>query len=345
VAPAGRADDAAAVLRRIAFLLEKDSASRYRVAAFRRAAHSVESVDPAQLDTLHGTGRLADLPGLGERTAAIVAAALGGEPVPYLDDLERAADGPPGPGQSLLAALRGDLHSHTDASDGTTSMQEMVLAALELGREYLAVTDHSPRLRVANGLTAERLRAQVRQVRALSDAVQPFRLLTGIEVDILEDGSLDQEPGLLASLDVVVASVHSKLRMDRAAMTRRLLRAVADPNVDVLGHCTGRNVLGGRPRPPSEFDAAAVFAACAENGVAVEINCQPKRLDPPHALLQEAIDAGCVFSIDSDAHAPGELAWLRNGCDRAAEHDLPAERVITTWPADEVVARGRSRSR
>lgn len=343
--PPGHADDAAAVLRRIAFLLERDSASRYRVAAFRRAAQAVEAADPEHLAALHGSGRLADLPGLGEKTSGIVASAMAGEPVAYLAELERTAEPAPGPGAELLAALRGDLHSHTEESDGTTSMQEMVLAALELGREYLAVTDHSPRLRVANGLSADRLRAQVRQVRALSDAVQPFRLLTGIEVDILDDGSLDQDPRLLASLDVVVASVHSKLRMDRAAMTRRLLRAVADPNVDVLGHCTGRNVVRGKERPPSEFDAAAVFAACAEHGVAVEINCQPKRLDPPHALLQQAIDAGCLFSIDSDAHAPGELSWLRNGAERAAQHALQPERVITTWPAQAVVERGRSRSR
>jgi putative hydrolase len=336
---AGTAQDAAAALRRIAFLLERESESRFRTAAFRRAVHAVENADPAHLDALHRAGRLQDLTGLGDKTAAIVAQALDGEPVAYLDKLEQAGQRPPGPGAALLETLKGDLHSHTDASDGRASMQEMVLAALELGREYLAVTDHSPRLSVANGLSAERLRAQITQVRALSRAVAPLRLLTGIEVDILEDGTLDQDPGLLGELDVVVASVHSKLRMDKASMTRRLLRAVANPHVDVLGHCTGRNVIGTRVRPPSEFDAEAVFAACAEHGVAVEINCQPKRLDPPHALLQLAIDAGCLFSIDSDGHAPGELDWLRNGCDRAAAHDLPPQRIITTWPADDVVAR------
>jgi putative hydrolase len=335
-------DAACAVLRRIAFLLERSADSRYRIAAFRKAAAAVEATSPARLRSLHGAGRLADLPGVGERTAGVVAAVLAGEPVAYLAELERAADRPPGPGAALRRALRGDLHSHTEASDGTTSMQEMVLAALELGHEYLAVTDHSPRLTVANGLSAERLRTQLRQVRALSRAVEPFQVLTGIEVDILDDGGLDQDPGLLDELDVVVASVHSKLRMDRAAMTRRLLKAVANPRVDVLGHCTGR-YISGKVRPPSEFDAAAVFAACAANGVAVEINCQPKRQDPPEELLRLAIDLGCVFSIDSDGHAPGELSWLDNGADRAVAQGLTEDRIITTMPADELLEWTRSK--
>ena len=332
-------DDAVATLRRIAFLLERAGATRYRSAAFRKAAASVEATDPDALAARARAGRLADLPGVGERTAAVVAARLRGEPVPYLDDLERTArPDTSAEGAALRAALRGDLHAHTDASDGTTPMQEMVLAALDLGHEYLAITDHSPRLRVANGLTADRLRAQVAQVAALNTAVAPFRVLTGIEVDILDDGGLDQDPDLLASLDVVVASVHSKLRMDRAAMTRRMLAAVANPRVDVLGHCTGRQITG-RLRPESEFDDAAVFAACAEHGVAVEINCRPDRLDPPHRLLQAAIDAGCLVAIDSDAHAPGELDWLAAGCDRAARHGLAPERVLNSWPVEALLER------
>lgn len=335
--------DAVATLRRVAFLLERSGASRYRSAAFRKAAAAVEATPPATVLALADAGRLADLPGVGERTAGVVVARLRGEGVPYLDHLEAAvAAEPEGEGAALRAALRGDLHSHTEASDGTTSMQEMVLAALGLGHEYLAITDHSPRLRVANGLSADRLRAQIAQVAALNRAVAPFRVLTGVEVDILEDGSLDQDPDLLASLDVVVASVHSKLRMDRAAMTRRMLAAVANPRVDVLGHCTGRQITG-RLRPESEFDAAAVFAACAEHGVAVEINCRPDRLDPPHRLLGQAIDAGCLVAIDSDAHAPGELDWLRAGCDRAAAHHLAADRVINTWPAETLLERTHGR--
>jgi putative hydrolase len=243
-----------------------------------------------------------------------------------------------GPAAHLLAALRGDLHAHTHASDGSTSIQEMVLAALELGHEYLAITDHSPRLTVAHGLSAARLRAQLDEVEALNRAVGPFRVLTGIEVDVLDDGGLDQDDDLLDRLDVVVASVHSGLRADAPTMTRRMLTAVANPRTDVLGHCTGRR-LTGRLRPPSTFDARAVFDACAQHGVAVEINCRPDRLDPPHELLAIAVEAGCLFTVDTDAHAPGELAWQPVGVARAAEHGLDAPRVVDTWTADDVAAR------
>jgi len=329
-------DDAVATLRRIAFLLERGQTTSYRSEAFRGAARTVEATDPDELRGLAESGRLKDLPRVGERTAAVIDARLRGEPVKYLDELEREATTPSGPGSALRAALRGDLHSHTDASDGGSPLQEMVLAAMELGHDYLAVTDHSPRLTIAHGLSPARLRAQLDQVAALGAAVAPFRVLTGIEVDILGDGSLDQEPDLLAELDVVVASVHSKLRMESGPMTRRLLAAMANPRVDVLGHCTGRQVIG-RLRPPSTFDHEAVFAACAEHDVAVEVNSRPDRLDPPHALLQAAVDAGCVFSIDSDAHAPGQLDWQRTGCDRAAEHHVPVSHVINTWPVERLL--------
>ena len=135
-----------------------------------------------------------------------------------------------------------------------------------------------------------------------------MRILTGIEVDILEDGSLDQEPELLDRLDVVVASVHSKLSMDAPSMTRRMINAVANPHADVLGHCTGRLVTGGRGiRPESKFDAEKVFTACRDNGTAVEINSRPERRDPPTRLLNLALEIGCLFSIDTDSHAPGQL--------------------------------------
>jgi len=334
-------DDAVATLRRIAFLLERGQTTSYRSEAFRGAARTVEATDPDELRGLAESGRLKDLPRVGERTAAVIDARLRGEPVKYLDELEREATTPSGPGSALRAALRGDLHSHTDASDGGSPLQEMVLAAMELGHDYLAVTDHSPRLTIAHGLSPARLRAQLDQIAALNTTLGAagtgFRVLTGIEVDILDDGSLDQEPDLLAALDVVVASVHSKLRMESGPMTRRLLAAVANPHTDVLGHCTGRQLIG-KLRPPSTFDHEAVFAACAEHDVAVEINSRPDRLDPPHALLQAAIDAGCAFSIDTDAHSPGQLDWQRAGCDRAADHDLPAERLINSWPAERLLA-------
>lgn len=331
--------DVVAALRRAAFLLERGGATSYRADAFRAAVRTLERLDPAELRARVSAGTLTDLPGVGARTAEVATAAAAGGPVPYLEDLEQRypAARATGAGAELRSALRGDLHAHTEASDGSTPVQEMVLAAMELGHEYLAITDHSPRLTVANGLSPARLRAQIEQVEALNRAIAPFRVLTGIEVDVLDDGSVDQEPELLDRLDVVVASVHSKLRMDSAAMTRRMRAAVANPRVDVLGHCTGRQLTGKRQRPPSDFDAAAVFADCAEHGVAVEINCRPDRLDPPHALLDVAVAAGCLFTVDTDAHAPGQLSWQPVGCDRAAAHGIGADRVLDAWPLERLL--------
>jgi putative hydrolase len=327
---------AVAALRRAAYLLERGGASSYRAEAFRAAVRTLERLPAAEVAARIAAGTLTDLPGVGARTAEVAGAAAGGGPVPYLEDLAQRypAAEPTAAGADLRAALRGDLHTHSEASDGGTPIQEMVLAAMDLGHDYLAITDHSPRLTVANGLSPARLRAQLDQIAALNRAIAPFRVLTGIEVDILDDGSLDQEPELLDRLDVVVASVHSKLRMDAPAMTRRMRAAVADPLVDVLGHCTGRQLTGKRQRPQSTFDAAAVFADCAQHGVAVEINCRPDRLDPPHALLDVAVDAGCLFTIDTDAHAPGQLAWQPVGCDRAAAHGIGPEQVLDAWPLD-----------
>ena len=346
---AARRDRAVATLRRVAFLLERAQATSYRSEAFRSAASVVEQQAPGRLATLVAAGGLTDLPSVGARTAGVVELAWRGKEVTYLTRLEReltesvtaaldSAGEHAAAARTLRDAIRGDLHAHSEASDGGAPIQEMVLAALELGHEYQAITDHSPRLTVANGLSAARLRAQLDQVAALNRAVTPFRVLSGIEVDILDDGTLDQDLDLLAELDVVVASVHSKLRMDRAAMTRRMIAAVRDPATDVLGHCTGRRLLG-RERPQSEFDARAVFDACAEHGVAVEINCRPDRLDPPHDLLALAVEAGCDFAIDTDAHAPGQLDWQLTGCLRAAQHGIDASRVVTTWPVEELLAR------
>jgi len=219
----------------------------------------------------------------------------------------------------------------------------MAEAARVLGHEWIALTDHSPRLTVANGLTAERLEAQLELVDSLNADLAPFRILTGIEVDILEDGSLDQREDLLARLDVVVASVHSQLRMPAGPMTRRMVAAIRNPHADVLGHCTGRLLGGGRGRrPESVFDPEAVFGACREHGVAVEINCRPERMDPPDRLLGLAAQAGCRFAIDTDAHAPGQLDWLGNGTVRAETFGISAERVINARGADEVTGGGRS---
>jgi putative hydrolase len=258
-----------------------------------------------------------------------------GELVPLADDVAE-----------FRSLLRGDLHVHSDWSDGGSPIREMAEAAIGLGHEYVALTDHSPRLTVANGLSPERLERQLDVVAALNEELAPFRILTGIECDINVDGSLDQTDELLGRLDVVVASVHSDLRADSTAMTERMLAAVANPHTDVLGHCTGRLLVPReqregrrqRPRPESTFDAEAVFTACVEHGTAVEINSRPERLDPPLRLLALAVELGCEFAIDTDAHAPGQLDWQGNGCERADECGVPPERVVNTRTAEDLLA-------
>jgi putative hydrolase len=332
--------DPVEALREIAFELERGGAPTYRVQAFRRAAAVLTLLPPGQLQQRVEAGTLTALKGIGDTTAQVVTEAWRGEVPAYL--ARRRAEQPPAPRDELRAALRGDCHTHSDWSDGGSPPREMAEAARDLGHEWIALTDHSPRLTVANGLTAERLEAQLALVAELNTELAPFRILTGIEVDILEDGSLDQREDLLARLDVVVASVHSQLRMPAGPMTRRMVAAVGNPHVDVLGHCTGRligpNRQGRGRRPESEFDPEAVFGACREAGVAVEINCRPEREDPPDRLLRLAADMGCVFAIDSDAHAPGQLDWLVNGTVRAEKAGITADRVINTRGADAVTA-------
>jgi putative hydrolase len=349
VAPRDPVED----LRRIAFLLERTLESSYRVKAFRTAAAALAALPPDDVVVLARTGGLRQVKGIGERTATVVEESVAGREPEYLAALEATAAGPLDEGgQALRAALRGDLHLHSDWSDGGSPIDEMARTAAELEHEYAALTDHSPRLTVARGLTPQRLRRQLEVVAAVDGQFAPFRLLTGIEVDILDDGGLDQEPALLAQLDVVVASVHSDLRMQADAMTRRMITAIENPHTDVLGHCTGRYVTdrsflrgrfagqtrSGKGRPESQFDAARVFAACAEIGVALEINSRPERLDPPLRLIRQAVEAGCLFSIDTDAHAPGQLDWQPLGCARAEQCGVPAERVVNTWPLDDLLA-------
>lgn len=328
-------------LRRIAFLLERRRGETRKVEAFRKAAAVVLTTGEDEIAARAEAGTLTDLPSIGASTAKVITQTLAGRVPDYLAKLDAGplVDQTPET-LAMLGSLRGDLHSHSDWSDGGSPIEEMVATCLELGREYQALTDHSPRLTVANGLSAERLERQLAVVDGVNAHLGgAFTLLSGIEVDILDDGSLDQTEEMLERLDVVVASVHSKLRMAKAPMTRRMIAAIENRHVDVLGHCTGRLVTGGRgTRPPSEFDAEAVFAACAEHGVAVEINSRPERRDPPDDLIRLALDAGCLFSIDTDAHAPGQLDFLAYGAERAAALEVPMERIVTTWSREDLLA-------
>lgn len=324
-------------LDRIVYLLDRALAERTKVRAFLRARDVVEEVGDEEVERLHAAGELTELPGIGPTTARVIAEALEGRVPSYLARLEEETAIDPGEGAELRAALRGDCHTHSTWSDGGAPIERMARTAMALGHEYMVLTDHSPRLTVAHGLSAARLREQLDEVAELNERLAPFRILTGIEVDILEDGSLDQDEDLLARLDVVVASVHSKLRMGRREMTERMVRAIANPHVDILGHCTGRKMVG-RGRPPSTFDADIVFAACAQFDTALEINCRPERQDPPDDLLALALEWDLRFSIDTDAHAPGQMEWLAYGCDKAARHGIAPERIVNTLPADELVA-------
>jgi putative hydrolase len=333
----------AEALGEIAYLLAQRRDAGYRSRAYQHAARTVASISVDELRALDARGELTKLPGIGDKTAAVIRETLTGTVPDYLVKLreEAAADPSTEAGRALQQALRGDLHLHSDWSDGGDTILAMAEKARALGHDYIALTDHSPRLQIAHGLMPERLVEQLDVVAELNRQLAPFRILTGIEVDILEDGALDGDRDLLSRVDVVVASVHSKLRMDRQPMTERMLLAMANPLTDILGHCTGRIVVG-RGRPESEFDSDLVFAACARFDKAVEINCRPERLDPPIRMLQRVVELGCKVSIDTDAHATFQLEWHPYGCARAAECGVPAERVVNSWSVDDLLAWCRS---
>ncbi len=328
--------DPVVALRQIAYYKDRSRQDPRRVMAYRNAADIIEGLDDAALQRHGQANSWQSIPGIGPKTAKVIAQAWAGQEPDQLVELRSSATDLGG--AEVRAALRGDLHLHSNWSDGSAPIEEMMATATALGHEYCALTDHSPRLTIANGLSPDRLRKQLDVIDELREKFAPLRILTGIEVDILEDGSLDQETELLDRLDIVVASVHSKLSMEPAAMTRRMVRAVSDGHADVLGHCTGRLVSGNRGiRPESKFDAEKVFTACRDHGTAVEINSRPERRDPPTRLLNLARDIGCVFSIDTDAHAPGQLDFLGYGAQRALDAGIEVDRIVNTWPAQRLL--------
>ena len=334
-------------LVRVAYLQGRGLLPSQKTAAFLKAADIIRNLPDGELERRLADRTLTDLPGIGKSTAEVITQAAEGMVPSRILALEATTQIPLGQGAAIRAALKGDLHSHSTWSDGGASIASMARTAIELGHEYLVVTDHSPRLTIAHGLNRERLLAQLDEIAVLNEQLDPFRILTGIEVDILVDGALDQDPDLLEQLDVVVASVHSKLKMETREMTERMLRAVASPNVDILGHCTGRQVKGFGPelteiRPQATFDAEVVFAACSRFDTAVEINCRPERQDPPPELLDLALAWDCKISISTDAHAPGHLEFQNFGCDKAAAHGINPAQIINTWPAEVLLAWTRS---
>jgi putative hydrolase len=321
-------------LRRIAYLLERKLAPSYRVEAFRRAERSLQEQDIASLAS---RGELRKVKGVGERIEGIVREVLRQGYSDYRVKLEEELG--PQAVDSLRAALKGDLHVHTIASDGGATMLEMVETAIALGHEYVAITDHSQSLKIARGLSIERVEEQFQLVEQVQAEVGGrIRVLIGSECDILPDGSLDYPDEVLERLDIVVGSVHSKLRIPADEMTERLLTVMQNPYLDVLGHPTGR--MSGAPR--SHYDHALVFAAAAHFGVALEINSRPERLDLQPDLVELAASLGCDFAINTDAHAQGQLDWQGYGTAIAQAAGLPPERVINTRDADDLLeSRGR----
>jgi putative hydrolase len=328
-----------AALREIGFLLERSRSDTYRVKAYRGAADALEAMPAAERAQRQAEGSWAKASGVGPKTATVITQALAGRVPDYLQQLRDAREPLVEGGAALRAKIKGDLHTHSTWSDGGSPVEEMMATARALGHEYCVITDHSPRLTVARGLSVERLQEQLVLTARLAEEMAPFRVLQGIEVDILEDGGLDQTDAMLARLDVVVASVHSKLRSDSETMTHRMVGAIANRRTNVLGHCTGRLIEGARgTRPQSVFDAEVVFEACRTFDVAVEINSRPERRDPPTKLLRQAIDMGCLFSIDTDAHAPGQLEFLAYGCERAEALGLDPDRIVNTWGVERLLA-------
>ena len=314
--------------------LDRSFENGFKTKAFVRALDVVQSLPVGEVETRAARGTLGELDGIGTSTAKLITEVVETGTSAYLVKLDGETQIAISPEAKVYRdALKGDCHLHSRWSDGGASVEAMARAAASLGHDYIVLTDHSARLTIAHGLDRDRLVQQFDKIAAVRERVAPFRVLCGMEVDIFEDGTLDLDDDLLERLDVVVASVHSKLRQEHSEMTKRLVVAATNPHVDILGHCTGR-MIGKRPQ--SSFDADAVFAACAEHNTAVEINCRPERLDPPDDLLAKAVELGCHFSIDSDAHATGQLEWQPHGCDMAARVGVPLTRIINAFSVDDL---------
>jgi len=323
---------AAQVLSEIGYLLRQDPKEVFRAKAFSAAAWSL-ALERPDLEALRKNNKLTSIEGVGAGIAKVLAGLVETGQSSYLERLRAETGQPARDDESTidLGAYQGDLHSHTDWSDGRATMLEMARAAKALGYRYLGVTDHSPRIKVVNGLDAERLLAQSREREQVEKQVDGLVLLQGIEVDILEDGSLDLPDAVLEILDIVIASPHVKLRQETVAMTERMVRAVNNRHVDVIGHPTGR-----RPgsREGASYDFELVFREAANNGVALEIDTDPARMDlsPEHARL--ALELGCSFSLDADAHAPAEFAYVTMGAWMARRAGIPMERILNFRPLD-----------
>jgi DNA polymerase (family X) len=234
-----------------------------------------------------------------------------------------------------LADIRGDLQMHTTASDGRNSIEEMAAAARALGYDYIALTDHSKAVTVANGLDEKRTREQIRKIHAANARKPGIRILAGSEVDILKDGRLDLDDEVLAELDVVVVSVHSYMNLERAEMTERLLAAIENPYTQILGHPTGRLLLRREGFP---YDMEAVLDAAARHGVAVECNASPERLDLKDTYLRMARDRGVPVVVSTDAHTTTTLQFMRYGVQMARRGWLEKNDVLNTLPLEKFLA-------
>jgi len=326
--------EAAQALSEIGYLLRQDPKEVFRAKAFSAAAWSL-ALERPEVAALHRDGRLTSIEGVGAGIAKVLAELVEAGQSRYLARLREEMKQPARDDESALdfSRYQGDIHSHTDWSDGRATMLEMAEGARALGYRYLGVTDHSPRIKVVNGLDAERLVAQSREMAEVQSRVDGITLLQGIEVDILEDGSLDLPDAVLEILDVVIASPHVKLRQEPAAMTERMLRAVSHPHVDVIGHPTGR-----RPgsREGATYDFEAVFKEAARHGVALEVDCDPARMDLSPEMARLALECGCMFSVDADAHAPSEFAYVPMAFWMPRRAGIPEERILNFRSVDEL---------